>query len=115
MQGTLPSVRPTVGIFGSRLAARPSFRPWSTLDPPLLFLSRIRDGRITLSLRPRAPLAACTLAKCSEMRGIWVDSEEVEKLGMDVEFGLHSDIPLAKLRCQVTRIVVWGLKVKFGA
>ena len=66
MQGTLPSVRPTVGIFGSRLAARPSFRPWSTLDPPLLFLSRIRDGRITR--------ARCTLAKCSEMRGIWVDS-----------------------------------------
>ena len=72
MQGTLPSVRPTVrpsvGIFGSRWQpARPAVIPSVEHSrSPLLFLSRIRDGRITR--------ARCTLAKCSEMRGIWVDS-----------------------------------------
>ena len=64
--------RPSIRIFGSRLAAR----PWSTLHLLLLlfllFPSRIRDGRITS--------AAAALAKCSEMRGIWVDSGEGGRL-----------------------------------
>ena len=70
-----PSVRPFEFLGLDWQLGRHSLRPWSTLDLLLLhFLSRIRDGRITP--QPAGRGCRCTHAKCSEMRGIWVDSGE---------------------------------------